>query len=270
MKKLYPILYTLAVIIITLCLVIPHYFPLKGPNPSESETIPPATVETLTAEEMFMKYHLEDIVYFESTTMEEAQRGIDAVLAYMEKLNALNTQAVYRHIICQELERMEPILLAFKNDYDRLKYIYKVVPDSYMDKDFKSYMDYRAITAINTPHYKLQKNYAYTGEDGVRMVNGRYCIALGSYFTIEIGQYIDVILENGTILHCILGDQKSDKHTDKNHIAHPDGSVMEFIIDENKILYYSKIMGNMIYSHEEWQSPVVAVKIYVNQNIFNE
>lgn len=141
---------------------------------------------------------------------------------------------------------------------------YKVidVPEKYSRKDFKSYMDWRIITLRTSPHYKLQNLYAYTAEDGIRMVEGRYCIALGSYFTKTIGQYVDVVLENGTIIHCILGDQKSDAHTDAAHIAHPDGSIVEFIIDKKLIDPLPRRMGSMSYAYEEWRSPVVQIIVY--------
>ena len=136
------------------------------------------------------------------------------------------------------------------------------VPESYNTKDFKSYESWKAITAKNTPHYKLQNEYAYTNSDGIRMVDGRYCIALGSYFTTAIGQYVDIVLENGTIIHCILGDQKADIHTDALHIAHPDGSIVEFIVDTDKIPTMARRMGNMSYAYPEWNSPVVQVIVY--------
>jgi hypothetical protein len=142
------------------------------------------------------------------------------------------------------------------------------VPENYHSKDFKSYESWKAITAKNTPHYKLQNEYAYTNTDGIRMVDGRYCIALGSYFTTAIGQYIDIILENGTVIECILGDQKADIHTDNLHIAHPDGSVVEFIVDVDKIPTMARRMGNMAYAHDEWKSPVVQIIVY-DINYFN-
>lgn len=138
------------------------------------------------------------------------------------------------------------------------------VPEKYQKRSiFKSYEDYRLITSTNTPHYKLQNSYAYTGKDGVRMVNGRYCIALGSYFEKTIGQYIDIVLANGTVIECILGDQKSDAHTAWPHVAHGDGSVVEFIIDK-KVMdpYVVRTTGNVSDLYDEWKSPVVQVIVY--------
>ena len=136
------------------------------------------------------------------------------------------------------------------------------VPEQYNSKDFKSFERWQSITAKNTPHYKLQNEYAYTGDDGIRMVDGRYCIALGSYFTTAIGQYVDIVLANGTVIPCILGDQKADIHTDDLHIAHPDGSIVEFIVDMDVIASLARKMGNMSYAYDEWRSPVVQVIVY--------
>ncbi|MBR4315031.1 MAG: hypothetical protein IKP66_09000, partial [Lachnospiraceae bacterium] len=64
------------------------------------------------------------------------------------------------------------------------------------------------------------------------MSEGRYCIAVGSFYTTQIGQKIDLVLTNGTVIKCILGDCKSDEHTDETHRYHAiDGSVAEFIVD---------------------------------------
>lgn len=138
------------------------------------------------------------------------------------------------------------------------------VPKEYIKRSvFKSYENYLAITSTNTPHYKLQHNYAKTADNGIRTVNDRYCIALGSYFTKTIGQYIDVVLQNGTVIECILGDQKSDAHTEWPHVAHPDGSIVEFIIDK-KVMdpYVVQITGNVSDLYEEWKSPVVQIIVY--------
>lgn len=143
-----------------------------------------------------------------------------------------------------------------------------VIPEHYGQRDFKSYESWRAITSEASPHYELQNEYAYTGEDGIRMVEGRYCIALGSYFTTIIGQYVDVVLENGTVIECILGDQKADAHTDEPHIAHlTDGSIVEFIVDKEEIASLPRKLGNMSYAYEHWHSPVSKIIVY-DKNFF--
>lgn len=165
--------------------------------------------------------------------------------------------------IKEEIDRAISIIEQYNYD---LKFINKgifAIPESYRVKDFKSYEDYRAITSKNTPHYKLQHEYAVTGPEGIRMVDNRYCIAIGSYFTTTIGQYIDIVLENGTVIPCILGDQKSDAHTDDLHIAHKsDGSIVEFIVDLEVLDSIPRQMGNVSYVYPEWKSPVVQIIVY--------
>ena len=72
------------------------------------------------------------------------------------------------------------------------------------NKGFKSYMDYRAITSRSSKQFQLQNLYANTNDCGIRVVNDRYCIAVGTHFNAEIGQYLDLILENGVIIPCVL------------------------------------------------------------------
>lgn len=149
------------------------------------------------------------------------------------------------------------------------KNIYKeyTVPKN---KGFKSYMRYTAITSKTSYQYKLQyEGYAYTGEYGIRQVNGRYCMAIGSYFNVVIGQYFDIVLENGTIIEAIKGDAKADIHTDKQNIfGLENGCCSEFIIDGDVVDERILVLGNMSYCKPEWQSPVKAIRVY-NIKIFD-
>lgn len=132
------------------------------------------------------------------------------------------------------------------------------VPD---DNTIKSYMDYRYITSTISSQYKLQKSKAYTGNYGIRMVNERYCIALGSYYTTTIGQYIDIELEDGSVIQGILADCKDDKHTDSTNRINPNGSVVEFVVDTDNLDGTAKIMGDISYVNG-WGSKIVNIKVY--------
>lgn len=128
---------------------------------------------------------------------------------------------------------------------------------------FKSYMSYKAITLKSSDQYKLQHENAYTGEYGIRKINDRFCVALGSHFGSEMGMEFDLILENGTIIPCILADQKADIHTDSQNIITVASNCMsEFIVDMNKLDPLSKKMGDMSYCNKNWDSPVVLVRVY--------
>lgn len=135
---------------------------------------------------------------------------------------------------------------------------------------FKSYMDYRSITSTDSKQYILQNRYAETGDYGIRMVDGRYCVAIGSHFTSNIGQYFDLILENGTVIPCVLSDQKADKHTDSNNIVTMhNGCMSEFIVDTNFLSDSAKNRGNISYCNDSWDSKVVQVRVY-NKNVFGD
>lgn len=95
----------------------------------------------------------------------------------------------------------------------------------------KTYMDYRAITAKNSPQYKYIHNYMDIGEDGfLRDEDGYIGVALGSYFG-EIGSRYDFVLDSGITLHLIKVEEKSDADTSYGFYHNCDGSVIEFVID---------------------------------------
>lgn len=128
------------------------------------------------------------------------------------------------------------------------------------NNSIKSYMDYRKITLVSSKQYKLQK-IAYTGDYGIRMVNERYCVAVGSYYTTKIGQYIDIELENGSVIHGILADCKADRHTDSTNRFHPDGSVVEFVVNTNFLNKKVKKIGDVSYIND-WNSEVINIRVY--------
>lgn len=126
---------------------------------------------------------------------------------------------------------------------------------------FKSYMPYTAITNKESKQYALQQK-AYTGNYGIRMVDDRYCVALGSYFEKEIGTRFDLVLENGTIIKCILGDIKSSKDTKEDNITSFNGCVSEFLVDPDYLPNRAKILGDMSYCNDRWNSSIVKINFY--------
>lgn len=136
----------------------------------------------------------------------------------------------------------------------------KYIEHCVLENNIKSYMPYTAIKAYD--EYELQQK-AYTDDCGIRKINGRYCIALGSFYSTKIGTYIDLILENDEIIPCILGDCKADKDTDiHNQITKHDGSVVEFIVDISMLNKNVQKTGDISYVHERWKSPVIVIKVY--------
>lgn len=116
------------------------------------------------------------------------------------------------------------------------------------NNEFKSYMDYRAITDKSSKQWKLQKE-AYTGEHGIRMIDEYYCVAMGSAFSDTIGAKFEITLKDGQKFKVILADQKSDKHTDdtNRYMELPNGkiNIIEFVVDTGKMEKLPRIMGDV-------------------------
>ena len=129
------------------------------------------------------------------------------------------------------------------------------------NNSIKSYMDYRCITSPKSRQYQLQQSLAYTGDYGIRMVGERYCVAVGSYYTTTIGQYIDIELANGEVIQGILADCKANAHTDDSNRINPNGSVIEFVVDTKVLDETARIMGDISYVNN-WDSKVVNIKVY--------
>lgn len=95
---------------------------------------------------------------------------------------------------------------------------------------FKSYMDYRTITNKGSYAYQLQQQ-AITDENGLRKINGYYCVAMGTRYG-KVGDTLYIETDEGAHWNVILADIKSDKHTDSTHsYTLSNGCMMEFIVD---------------------------------------
>lgn len=128
---------------------------------------------------------------------------------------------------------------------------------------FKSFEPYTALTCTSSKQFQLQQ-YAVTDEEGFRKVNERYLVAVGSHFAMEIGQYFDLVLENGISIPCIVGDEKADIHTDEEtHIFTIHSSCCsEFLVDKWQISDRIKQTGNVSFRSTTWDSPVVQFVVY--------
>lgn len=130
------------------------------------------------------------------------------------------------------------------------------------NNSFKSYMDADTITSRNTDQYKLKDKYVIDEQTGIWTVDERYCIAVGSYYTQSIGTYIDVVMENGSTLHCILGECKRNRDTDYTNRQNPNGSVVEFIVNTSSMPSIARKMGNCSYACEEMKGEIKSIIVY--------
>lgn len=121
----------------------------------------------------------------------------------------------------------------------------------------KTVLPYKAF-GKNTNQAKLQ-SLCQTNEVGLRVYDGRFTIAVGTYFNTAIGQYFDLVLENGTVIPCIMGDLKADIHTDSRGLfTEASGCMTEFIVDRT----YLPNKNSATYCYEAWNSKVVNVVVY--------
>lgn len=143
-------------------------------------------------------------------------------------------------------------------DADRRTYILKNVPPG---NEVKKYERYTLLTSWKQAD--LQK-LAHTDENGMRKVGNRYCVALGSYYTTEIGTEFDLIMQDGDVIPCILGDAKSDLHTDALHQRGQNGGcVAEFIVDDKKMPAAART-GGSVHFIPEFAGEISKIRIYMD------
>ena len=122
------------------------------------------------------------------------------------------------------------------------------VPDG--RTSFKSYMSWRAITNTRSDQYKLQQE-CWTDKNGLRRYDDYYVIALGSYYTDEIGDTFRVTLDTGKTFKAVVGDFKADHDTDKLNQYTPTSDVgkcvVEFVVDTKVLNSTAKKMGDISY-----------------------
>lgn len=112
---------------------------------------------------------------------------------------------------------------------------------------FKSYMDFRAITNKRSMQYALQQEAETDPATGIRMKDGCYLVALGTFYAQSVGERFRITLSSGVRFDAMTGDIKADAHTDPLH-QHRNGNIVEFIVDTRKISRTCRVMGDMSYA----------------------
>lgn len=145
------------------------------------------------------------------------------------------------YIVIDEVDEEEVVVVPEKQ-YQSLQ-----LP-SQVTGSFKTYMDYRAITNTRSEQWKLQQ-LAVTDGNGFRKYDGKYMVAVGSYYAKSCGKELTVTLDTGQVIEVIVGDLKQDIHTDStNRYVNHNGNILEFIVDTSKLDSLSKKMGDVSYS----------------------
>ena len=111
----------------------------------------------------------------------------------------------------------------------------------------KTFAYYTAVTLRSSPQYRLLRSDKCTTDEetGIRMYDGCYCVALGSYYSTKIGQKFKITFSNGNTIKVILCDQKANRHTDSKHqYAVNNKDIVEFYVQGSKIPRAIRGRGN--------------------------
>lgn len=131
------------------------------------------------------------------------------------------------------------------------------------NNSFKSYMGAHKITDTSTAQYQLKSEYLDSA-CGIKLVDGDcYVIALGSYYTTTIGTRVDLVMHNGSIVRCVVGDIKANEHTDGTNRQHLyDNSVVEFIVNTDTLCSEAKSHGDASYCDPRLMGEIKAIRVY--------
>ena len=126
---------------------------------------------------------------------------------------------------------------------------------------FKSYMTYKLFHK-KSDQYNLQQ-LAETDEYGFRRLGEYYIVAMGNYFDAQIGQRVDLVLDNGEVIKCVIGDEKAEKDTDSTNMFSKNNCLSEFLVDTKHLETTVKSRGDVsTFPNEQWDSPVTEVIVY--------
>lgn len=215
-----------------------------------------------------------DTFNFVYQKLEENKNLIESQQIQIDKLNdkieTLNEEKEDLAESCRNLEQNYYDLLenynSLKNSIDWLTTQEIVLANE--DNSFKSYMSYKAITDSSSKQYNL----LYSGniticEDGLLRDNdGFIAVAIGTYYTRDVGDRFIATLSSGKKIKLIALDIKADEHTVDGANQYLDGSMIEFIVDTYKIsMTYNKasLMGNFDYS-DEFNGNIVKIEKVIN------
>lgn len=152
-------------------------------------------------------------------TTTELKEYKDLVDTYNDKIYRAGTKSLSESDIKNLLGEFEAWCTKHKRtkvvEVNLLDETVKLQPPS-LKEQYLTYMPYTAVTAKGSQQYKLRE-LAKSTEDGYRVYDGATLVALASYYGTEIGSIYNIHFDDGKIMKAILGDAKSDLHTDSTH-----------------------------------------------------
>ncbi len=117
-----------------------------------------------------------------------------------------------------------------------------------------SYMGWQCITSKSSMQYKLREAAGMNfDQNGFGKIGDRYVVATTSTFG-KVGDYIDVVQADGSIIKCIIGDIKSQGDAGCTQWGHNNGQcVVEFVVDKNSWYKTNKTVTSF---HPDWNQTI--------------
>lgn len=98
------------------------------------------------------------------------------------------------------------------------------------------YMGWACITDTSSPQYKLKQACESYDDDGFGKVGKRYAVAMKPYYG-DIGDYVDIIQNDGIEYHCIIVDHKGMENKSEDGwlatYAHFENDIVEFVVNKS-------------------------------------
>ncbi len=124
----------------------------------------------------------------------------------------------------------------------------------------RPFMAWQLITDETTKQYQLRMEAEAYDENDFGIIAGRFAVAVKPYYG-KIGDFIDVIQNDDSVLHCIIADYKGDE----NNIAdggnakyyHTHKDVIEFIV--NQYSWYGEEQRTVYMYHPDWKQDIKAI-----------
>ena len=171
-----------------------------------------------------------------SEIIEEEPKTNNIIITELLDNNVVNTETIDNVINTCDVEDKS-------NTSNTVVTEIKNIPDK--QTNFKSWMPYTMLNKKSL-NYKTIKKDGYIDENGLCRIKEYYCVALGSYYSTELGDLFKVTLDNGNEFIFITMDHKADIHTDSNNqITIKSGCMTEFIVDKNKLNKQIKVSGTV-------------------------
>lgn len=133
----------------------------------------------------------------------------------------------------------------------------------------KSWESYDSITKSRGWAYDVvHSESTVTDEAGLCTIDGKYLIAVGSGVCPTVGTYLDMTLQNDTVIHCIVGDILPDNILDPinkifttNDVSYSCG---QFIVMNRVGILDPEISrtGDCSYRDSRWKSLVKTITVY--------